>query len=162
MLTKAVRYCGHHRPMDTLPPEALLARFSPERIATAEAFRALVRRTVPGAIERVRPGWGLIGYDLPVGRRTVYFAFVWPEVEHVHLGFEYGIHMDDPDGRLQGSGRKVRWVTAAEPGDVDPAVVEPLVREAARVATMSRDERFARLLDRELRIGRSVETVKRS
>jgi len=139
--------------MDVLPPEALLARFSPERIATAEAFRALVRHVIPGVIERVRPGWGLIGYDLPVGRRTVYFAFVWPEVEHVHLGFEYGVHMDDPDGRLQGSGRKVRWVTAVWPDDVDPRTVEPLVREAARVASMSGDERLARLLDRELTAG---------
>jgi len=141
-------------PMDVLPPEALLARFSPERIATADLLRALVRRVVPEVVERVRPGWGLIGYDLPVGRRMVYFAFVWPEVEHVHLGFEYGIHMDDPDGRLQGRGRKIRWVTAVRPGDVDPRTVEPLVREAARVASMSRDERLARLLDRELAAGR--------
>jgi hypothetical protein len=144
---------GH---VDILPPEALLARFSPERIATAETYRALVQRAIPGVIERVRPGWGLIGYDLPVGRRTVYFAFVWPEVEHVHLGFEYGIHMDDPDGRLEGRGRKVRWVTAVRPGDVDPRTVEPLVREAARVASMSRDERLARLLDRGLAAGRPL------
>ena len=140
--------------MDNLPPEALLARFSPERVATAEAYRAVVRHTIPDVVERVRPGWGLIGYDLPVGRRMVYFAFVWPEVEHVHLGFEYGIHMDDPDSRLQGSGRKLRWVTADRPGDVDPRTVERLVREAARVASMSRDERLARLLDRELAAGR--------
>lgn len=152
MVTAGVRNCDHHWPMDVLPPEALLARLSPERAATAEAFRAVVRRAVPGAIERVRPGWGLIGYDVPVGRRTVYFAFVWPEIEHVHLGFEYGIHMDDPDGQLQGSGRKVRWVTAVRPDEVDPRTVEPLVREAVRVASMSRDERLARLLDREVQL----------
>jgi hypothetical protein len=134
--------------MDDLPPEALLARFPPERVATAEELRSLVRRVVPDAIERVRPGWGLIGYDLPIGRRTVYFAFVWPEVEHVHLGFEYGIHMDDPDGLLQGTGRKVRWVTLTGPDDLDEARLERLVREAARIAAMSRGERLLRLLDR--------------
>lgn len=134
--------------MDILPPEALLARFPPERVATAEELRSLVRRVVPDAIERVRPGWGLIGYDLPIGRRTAYFAFVWPEVEHVHLGFEYGIHMDDPDGLLQGTGRKVRWVTLTGPDDLDEARLECLVREAARIAAMSRGERLLRLLDR--------------
>jgi hypothetical protein len=134
--------------MDDLPPEALLARFPPERVATAEELRSLVRRVVPDAIERVRPGWGLIGYDLPIGRRTAYFAFVWPEVEHVHLGFEYGIHMDDPDGLLQGTGRKVRWVTLTGPDDLDEARLECLVREAARIAAMSRGERLLRLLDR--------------
>jgi len=135
--------------MDDMPPEALLARFPPERVATAEVLRTLVRRAVPQAIERVRPGWGLIGYDLPVGRRTVYFAFVWPEVEHVHLGFEYGIHMDDPDGSLKGAGRKVRWVTLLRADDVDARTLEPLVLEAARVAAMSRAERLARILDRD-------------
>ena len=33
----------------------------------------------PEGIERVRTGWRLIGYDLPVGRRTRYFAWVAPE-----------------------------------------------------------------------------------
>ena len=76
--------------------------------------------TFPEVIERVRPGWHLIGYDLPVeGRRKpVYFAYVGAEAIHVHLGFEHGWAMRDPRGLLQGVGitKQVRWLTF-EPGD---------------------------------------------
>jgi len=67
------------RLVDTLPPEALLADYPPEMEAIAHRLRAIVKRSEPTAIERVRPGWRLIGYDLPVGRRSVYFAYVAPE-----------------------------------------------------------------------------------
>jgi hypothetical protein len=68
-------------------------------------------------------------------------------------GFEYGVLMDDPAGVLLGRGvtRRVRWLTFL-PGDPqDQAGLEALVREAARVALMTRSERFARMLDREAR-----------
>ena len=136
--------------MDAFPPEALLAPYAPAHQEVANTLRRLVKRAVPDAIERVRPGWGLIGYDVPVGRRTRYFAFIWPEPEHVHLGFEHGVLMDDPDGLLQGAGvtKQVRWLTLTAAGDIPPTAAE-LVCEAVRVAVMSRSERLARLMDRE-------------
>lgn len=137
--------------METIPPEALLAAYPPEHQAVANALRGLVTRAVREAIERVRPGWGLIGYDVPVGRRTRYFAFVWPEIEHVHLGFEHGVLMDDPDGLLQGAGvtKQVRWLTLRRLDEIREVEFQALVLEAARVATMSRSERLARMIDRE-------------
>jgi hypothetical protein len=137
---------------DGFPPEAFLAGY-PEGIrALAETLRAVVRRAAPDAIERVRSGWRLVGYDLPVGRRTVYFAWVAPEPIHVHLGFQHGTFMADPERRLEGAHlrlKKVRFTTY-EPGDTIPedAMIE-LTREAARLASMSREERFALALDRD-------------
>lgn len=134
-----------------MPPEALLADYPPPMRAIAERLRSLVRRAMPGAIERVRPGWRLIGYDLSVGRRTVYFCYVAPEVEHVHLGFEWGILMDDPNALLLGRGvtRQVRWMTLRSVDEIDPPRFQALVREAARVATMTRAERTLLALDHE-------------
>jgi hypothetical protein len=131
-----------------------LAGYPPGIQAVAERLCGVVMRAVPKAIERVRPGWRLIGYDLPTGKRTRYFAFVAPEVEHVHLGFEYGVWMTDPENLLRGDHlnlRKVRFVTY-EPGDPipEPALVR-YTREAARLASLSRQERLARELDREWR-----------
>lgn len=88
---------------EPIPPDAFLSGYSPSIRDVAERLRDVVCEAVPEAIERVRVGWRLIGYDVPVGRRTRYFAFVAPEPEHVHLGFEYGIWMDDPDGLLRGA-----------------------------------------------------------
>lgn len=136
--------------MEPIPLEALLETYpAPMRVLTAR-LRAVVLGAVPDAIERVRPGWGLIGYDVPTGRRTSYFAYVAPEVQHVHLGFEWGALMDDPRGLLVGEGitRQVRWLTF-RPGDAvrAPSLV-PLVREAARVAVLPRSERVGRVRDR--------------
>lgn len=137
---------------DGFPPEAFLAGYPDEIRTLAETLRAVVRRAAPDAIERVRSGWRLIGYDLPVGRRTVFFAFVAPEPIHVHLGFQHGIFMADPDRRLEGAHlrlKKVRFTTY-EPGDTIPEdVMIELTREAVRLAAMSREERFALLMDRD-------------
>jgi hypothetical protein len=138
--------------METIPPEAFLDPYPPTMRAIAEALRAIVRQVVPDAIEAVRPGWRLIGYKIPVGRRSVYFAYVAPEPIHVHLGFEHGIFMNDPDGRLEGAHlnlRKVRYLTLRSIDEVDEAAFVALVRESVRVAVLPREARFATLLDRD-------------
>jgi hypothetical protein len=137
---------------DPLPPEAFLAGYPDDIRAMAEVLRGVVRRAVPDAVERVRPGWRLIGYDLPGRARGVYFAYVAPEPIHVHLGFEHGVFMADPERMLEGAHlrlRKVRFTTF-RPGDAIPeAALVDLTREAARVASLSREARFALLLDRD-------------
>jgi len=138
---------------ESIPPELFLDGYPPGIQDAADRLRSVVGQAVPNAIERVRSGWRLIGYEVPFGRGSRYFAYVAPEVEHVHLGFEYGVWMTDPDQILQGAHlnlRKVRFVTY-EPGDRIPT--STLVRytiQAARLATMSRAERVATELDREL------------
>jgi hypothetical protein len=123
----------------------------PDSIADiVDRLRAVVRRATPDAIERIRSGWALIGYDLPIGRRTRFFAFIARERKHVHLGFECGVWIADPEGILEGAHlklKKVRFVTF-EPGDpLHEDRLVALTREAARVAALSRAERFAALLD---------------
>ena len=139
--------------MDPFPPEALLDSHSPSHQEIANALRRIVKHAVPAAIERVRPGWGLIGYDVPIGRRTRYFAWIWLQPEHVHLGFQNGVLMEDPNGLLQGAGitKQVRWLTLSSLDEIDEAAFEAFVLESVRVALMSRSERVAALVDREER-----------
>ena len=121
----------------SIPADLFLSGYSDEIRDIAERLRQVVREAVPEALERVRTGWRLIGYDVPVGRRTRYFAFVAPEPEHVHLGFEYGILMTDSDGLLLGAHLnllKVRFVTL-RPGDLIPTdALMRYTREAADLA----------------------------
>jgi hypothetical protein len=126
--------------------------FYPPRIARqAAALRTLVLRAVPSAVERVRPGWRLIGYDLPITRHGTYFAWVWPETEHVHIGWQVGTLMKDPEGALRGAHlklKKVRYLTF-EPGDRIPTRrVVDFTREAARISSLSRGERQLLALSR--------------
>ena len=137
--------------MDDFPPEALLDDFPPPMQAIAHRLREVVKTAMPEAIERVRIGWRIIGYDLPIGRRQVYFAFVMPENEHVHLGFAHGWAMADPDGLLKGEGvtKRVRWLTFDHGDDIDVDRCVDLVREAADIAAMTRGERALLSMDRE-------------
>jgi hypothetical protein len=124
--------------------ESFLADYQPGIARQAQALRKMVLKAVPSAIERLRPGWRLIGYDLPISRHGTYFAWVWPETEHVHVGWQAGTLMNDPDHVLRGAHlnlKKVRYLTF-QPGDtITQKVVIDLTREAARISSMSRGER---------------------
>jgi hypothetical protein len=138
--------------IDALPPEAFLAAYPDGIREAAETLRRVVRRAVPESIERVRGGWRLIGYEVPVGRRSRFFAYISPEPIHVHLGFEYGAWMADPDGLLEGAHlglKKVRFTTFTAGQPIPTAALVALTREAARVSRLSRGERLALAFDRE-------------
>jgi hypothetical protein len=136
--------------IDSIPPEAFLAAYPEPMQAIAENLRGLVRETVPEAVERVRLGWRLIGYDLPVGRRSVYFAFVAPESGHVHLGFDVGTLMADPQRLMKGAHlrlKKVRYLTFVPGQPIPKETLVELIREAVRVASLPRHTRLARELE---------------
>jgi len=137
--------------VDVIPPEALLEDFPAPMQAIAQRLRDVVTQAIPEALERVRPGWRLIGYDLPIGKRLVYFAFVLPEDVHVHLGFGHGWAMRDPHRILRGAGitKRVRWLTFVAGDEIDAERCVELVREAARVAAMTRGERELQSMDGE-------------
>ena len=133
-----------------MPIEAFLAGYPAPMRALAESLRSIVREAMPEAFERLRLGWRLIGYDVPLGRRTRYFAYVAPEPEHVHLGFEYGAAMSDPLRMLEGAHlnlRQVRFVTFRSGGELPVQPLLGLVREAARVARLPASERAFLALD---------------
>ena len=133
--------------MDDIPPEILLADYPASIAAIGRQLRTIVLDAYPEAIERVRPGWRLIGYDLPTDRRrTVYVAGIWPQVEHVHLFFQHGRAMRDPAGILEGAGitKQVRWLTFPPGSPIDGARCRAYLEEAAAVARMTRGERELR------------------
>jgi hypothetical protein len=124
--------------------ESFLADCPPAIVHQVRALRSLVVRAVPEVIERLRPGWRLIGYDLPITRKGTYFAWVWPELEHVHVGWQVGTLMDDPGHVLRGAHlklKKVRYLTFEPTEPIAAQLVLDLTREAARIAAMSRGER---------------------
>jgi len=138
-----------------------LESLSPPIAQLCERLRVLVKKAVPESIERLRPGWRLIGYDLPASGRGsdkfkgVYFAWVWPEVEHVHVGWQTGTLMNDPEHLLRGAHlrlKKVRYMTYSSGDKVPAGVVQPFTRDAARIARMSRGERELLALSRSGRV----------
>ena len=141
--------------MQPIPPEILLAGSPPELAAIGERLRGLVVETLPGVRERVRTGWRVIGYDLPVGRRTVFFAWILPQQEHIHLGFVHGVALEDHDGLLHGQRgvKYARWTTFQQGDQPDEAALRALLIEAAALAALPREIRDWQLHN----AGRAVE-----
>jgi hypothetical protein len=131
---------------ENLPVEFLLDDY-PEAIrATGLALRSLIFRTVPGAVETVRPGWRWVAYSLPKGKRVRNFAWIGPERKHIHLGFEHGTLVADPERLLHGAEERLkrfRYFTFEPSIDVDEATLAMYLRRAADLATLPSGARRA-------------------
>ena len=141
---------------DTQPIELLLDDY-PEAIrATGTTLRSLIFRTVPGAVERVRPGWRWVAYSLPEGKRVRNFAWIGPERKHIHLGFEHGTLLADPERLLHGAEERLkqfRYFTFEPSIDVDEALLADYVRRAADLATLPSGARRALASERVADLG---------
>jgi hypothetical protein len=132
--------------IDSLPAEVLLDTFPPAIRETGRALRRLIFTTIPDATETVRPGWRWVAYSLPDGRRVRNFAWIGPERKHIHLGFENGILLADPDRLLHGAEerlRKFRYFTFEPEIDIDPAILADFISRAADLAQMPSGARRA-------------------
>lgn len=106
--------------------QELLDRCTPAVRRLVSASRRRILAAVPGATERLRAGWGILGYDAPR-----YFAFVAPMKDHVRIGFERGVLLPDPAGLLEGNGTQVRHVVVRRVGELRNPALAALLREAA-------------------------------
>ena len=98
------------------------------------------------SVETVRPGWRWIAYSLPEKGRVRNFAWIGPERRHIHLGFEHGTLLADPEHRLQGAQerlKKFRYVTFEPLIDIDEAVLVDYLQRAAVLAVMPSGARRA-------------------
>jgi hypothetical protein len=124
---------------DAQPAEFLLDSFPPAIAETGRFLRSLILRSIPGSVETVRTGWRWIAYSLPEKGKVRNFAWIGPERKHIHLGFEHGTLLADPEGILQGAQerlKKFRYVTFEPEIDLDEAVIVDYLRRAADLATM--------------------------
>jgi hypothetical protein len=126
-----------------LTPEQFLAGYPLDVQILAHELRLLVKAAIPDVYEKVAPGWQLIGYRTPTQRGTIYFCHVAPRPDRVDLGFEQGVLMNDPDGRLQGGPkmRQVRYVPMRSMADIEPAPLTALIHEAERISALSKIEK---------------------
>ncbi|MBX3080740.1 MAG: DUF1801 domain-containing protein [Anaerolineae bacterium] len=129
-------------------PEEFLVSYHPVVQAAARKLRALVIQTVPEALEAVRVGWVLIGYRIPMGKKAPYFGYVAPLEDRAVLGFEFGYLLDDPEGLLTGKGSQVRHVMVRDESEIRPEPTAALIRAAARLAMLTKEERALIQADR--------------
>ena len=129
----------HAIPADHLPVEVFLEAYPPAIRDTGLRLRELIRIAVPEAVEGVRSGWSWIGYGLPDRRAKRTFAWIGPEKKHIHLGFQNGVLLADPDHLLRGAEERLkqfRYFTFEPVIDLDDEVLVDFLRRSADLALL--------------------------
>lgn len=99
------------RSADAAAFERFLGASTAEVAAIAMELRSTVLNGLPGAVERFDPGNGLLAIGTGRAMRELLFAII-PHSAHVNLQLVDGVDLPNPDGRIEGSGKRVRHVKA--------------------------------------------------
>lgn len=129
--------------------EKFLSGFPPTTKALAQRLRELIKQSIPNCIEKVYPGWRLLGYRVLIKNKSHYFCFIAPLPDGVVLGFEYGVFISDPEGLLHGEGKQVRQLTVKSQKDIRPRKIAAFIKEAAELAALPKRELARKQLAKE-------------
>ena len=113
--------------------DEVLARHSPEVRAAAHAMLGLLLEELPDAVVRFDRGNGLLAIGTGSGMGDLLFALI-PHAGWLNLQLADGALLPDPDGLIEGTGKRIRHVKirSAE------AAGSPAVRAAVRAEVAAR------------------------
>jgi hypothetical protein len=123
-----------------MPSTALrdfLAAYPPRVRALAVRARDEILKIHPGAVEKVWPGWKVVGYGIGPSMAEMVVG-VAPLKARIGLYFSRGSDLPDPDEILEGAGKKGRNVPIADESRLASRPVRGLLRSAFRLARESR------------------------
>ncbi|TMF35790.1 MAG: DUF1801 domain-containing protein [Chloroflexi bacterium] len=104
--------------------DRLLAEHPPELQAIERALRATIRREFPEAVEQVDFGNKLIAFGRSMKMRGLLFAIIAHKT-WVNLQLADGAELPDPDGIIEGTGKRIRHVKVRSVADASSV---PFVR----------------------------------
>ena len=94
---------------DALAFDRHLDSTAPAVAEIARAVRLTVLDALPGAIEWFDPGNGLLAIGTRRAMRDLLFAII-PHKGWVNLQLADGVDLPNPDGRIEGTGKRIRHV----------------------------------------------------
>jgi len=109
----------------------LLAEHPPEQQAIERALRTTIRRELPGVMEQVDFSNKLIAFGRTMKIRGLLFAII-AHKGHVNLQLADGADLPDPDGIIEGTGKRIRHIKIRSvQGASSPRVVEAIRAQLA-------------------------------
>ncbi|HZY42581.1 MAG TPA: DUF1801 domain-containing protein [Anaerolineae bacterium] len=109
----------------------LLTHYPPEVQDLILKARELILETVPTACETVYLGWKTIGYSA-TGSMQGAFCAIDPQRARVNFVFHRGVDLPDPDGLLEGTGKKMRHVKIETAKQLQSRALKRLLKAAAK------------------------------
>jgi len=102
----------------------------------AERLRALIIEVYPGVAEVPWPKQKIIGYGVGPKKMSEHFCYIGAFSAHVNLGFYYGADLPDPQGLLEGTGKKLRHIKVRNSEELD----QPALRDILQASLDERKE----------------------
>jgi hypothetical protein len=93
-------------------------------------LRRLIASTHADFVEIVWPRQHIASYGVGPSKMSEHYAYISVQESYVNLGFYHGAALPDPQGLLEGSGKKLRHIKIRSAADARRAGVSALLRHA--------------------------------
>ena len=114
------------------PADVFFAQQPPELREHLEALRSLVKKAAPGARESMK--WGMPYYELKGGFCALYTSKTYAALSIMAPPEK----LDDPEGKLEGTGKTMRHLKVRSAADIDEASILRWVKAAVAHHTTNR------------------------
>jgi hypothetical protein len=105
----------------------LIAEHPPEQQSVEQALRIAIRREFPAAVEQVDFGNKLIAFGRSMKMRGLLFAII-AHKSWVNLQLADGGDLPNPDGRIEGTGKRIRHIKVRSVDDASSVPVLAAIR----------------------------------
>lgn len=96
----------------------------------AKRLRNLIAEVYPDVVEVPWPKQRIVGYGVGPKKMSEHFCYIGAHSDHVNLGFYYGAQLPDPEGLLEGTGKKLRHIKVREVDEVDRPALRHMVQSS--------------------------------
>jgi hypothetical protein len=96
----------------------------------ARRLRQLIIDVYPDVVEVPWPKQRIIGYGVGPKKMSEHFCYIGAHGEHVNLGFYRGAELPDPEGLMEGTGKKLRHVKVRELAGVEQPSLRRLIESS--------------------------------
>ncbi len=125
---------------------SIFGRRSKKVKAIADDLRALVVGLHPDTVEVPRKGDKAVAFGFGEKKMSQSYCYLMPHTDRVNLGFWWGAMLDDPNGLMEGKGKKLRHVKIYDQATARSAKIAQLVHLSIeeRRAGLARDKSGAK------------------
>lgn len=90
-------------------------------------------------VELAWPRQGIASFGVGPRKMSQHYAYIGVHRSHVNLGFYHGASLRDPDGLLEGAGRRLRHVKIGDLADARRPAIRALLARAIAERRRFRD-----------------------
>lgn len=96
----------------------------------ADTLHAVILRLHPDVFVVPRTGEKSVSYGFGVKKMSESYCYLMPQKDYVNLGFPHGSELTDPNGLLEGTGKKYRHIKVRSVQQAESDSISEILEEA--------------------------------